>query len=78
MGNRARSAQVDPCISEKYCTYWMVSGWSGAKYTAVIGIPLFLIRSDQAVNSIGVSSSSIPDFFRLCWTVWIMVSKSTP
>ena len=54
---RTLTAQDESGIIPKYCTYWLESMWSGAKYTAVKGIPSPVICSTHCGNSTGSSST---------------------
>ena len=63
----------------KYCTYWLESMWSGAKYTAVNGMPspsdlLDPLGELDAAPARARRRSAV----RSCWTLAIIVSKSTP
>ena len=39
VGLRPASATTNPRCRPKYCTYWLESVWSGAKYSIVTGMP---------------------------------------
>ena len=45
LGAATDPATTMPSIMPKYCTYWLESMWSGAKYTAVTGMPSPVICS---------------------------------